>query len=545
MLMSRRAAQVALLCTILSCTRLSALQLPRAVRLGSVQHVSHHSSFAGCSASLPLRFGLQSCWRTTNVPLRASAAAPIPDENSGATQRKWEAAAPAQQESRPVVKTGLHVNIAGRALNAYGLLYAITSTLTGLLVFPLVAVVRTLNGRWHRCTRLVDRKRLRVASWFGSVWCRLSLLSMGIRPKVEGLHNLPPPTETVVFLPNHTSFLDVPVTGFLPRLVKYLTKAELAWMPLIGWKAVLAGDILVRRADKSSFRRLIADASASLRAGNCLVAFPEGTRSRSGALAPFKKGPFLMAQKAGVRVVPISIAGVAEVMPPRALAPLSKPAVTIVIHAPVDPAVEGVEGAMRSARAAIASGLPRYEHVSGAMAATRNQLSAAAACGRGSAAAAAVPAAAAAAAAALARQARSHRIRWLALPLADVFYQMSTALTQCSTHRAKPCQGREQQGFVRACCIVATANAAALGGGSDGGGSGGIGGCSGGVCLRPCTRPRPGKYPSQQRRKSFVYRWQYGTAFAAHLTVAVPGWRQCGAVMARAATAAAMPVATA
>jgi 1-acyl-sn-glycerol-3-phosphate acyltransferase len=74
-------------------------------------------------------------------------------------------------------------------------------------------------------------------------------------------------------------------------------------MPIIGWKAVMAGDILVQRQSARTFKRLIAQTAASLRAGNCLVAFPEGTRSKDGKLSSFKKGPFLMAQKAKVQVL--------------------------------------------------------------------------------------------------------------------------------------------------------------------------------------------------------------------------------------------------
>eukprot|EP00953_Heterococcus_sp_UTEX-ZZ885_P032254 16847-Heterococcus_DN1.PRE.1 len=197
--------------------------------------------------------------------------------------------------------------------------------------------------------------------------------------KTASLENLPPPGKAVIFLPNHTSYMDVPVTGFLPRLVKYLTKAELAYMPIIGWKAVMAGDILVQRQSARTFKRLIAQTAASLRAGNCLVAFPEGTRSKDGKLSSFKKGPFLMAQKAkqlacseqqsnsciscGCHkmrlqrvIVPVTITGVAEAMPPSALAPIRKPKnVVVQLHPAIDPAGRDLGEVMREARKAVAS----------------------------------------------------------------------------------------------------------------------------------------------------------------------------------------------
>ena len=70
----------------------------------------------------------------------------------------------------------------------------------------------------------------------------------------------------------------------------------------IGWKALAAGDILVHRQSASTFKKLISSAAGSLSSGNCLVAFPEGTRSSTGKLGALKRGPFLMAQKAGVKV---------------------------------------------------------------------------------------------------------------------------------------------------------------------------------------------------------------------------------------------------
>ena len=73
-------------------------------------------------------------------------------------------------------------------------------------------------------------------------------------------------------------------------------------MPIIGWKALLAGDLLVHRQNSKTFKKLLTTAAQSLTAGNCLVAFPEGTRSKDGRLSSFKRGPFMFAQKAGVKV---------------------------------------------------------------------------------------------------------------------------------------------------------------------------------------------------------------------------------------------------
>jgi 1-acyl-sn-glycerol-3-phosphate acyltransferase len=72
--------------------------------------------------------------------------------------------------------------------------------------------------------------------------------------------------------------------------------------------------------------------------GSSVVTFAEGTRSPDGTLQKFKKGPFKMSAKAGVRIVPVSICGLHRWMPPTAILPLAFPfrAVEIVIHPPVE-----------------------------------------------------------------------------------------------------------------------------------------------------------------------------------------------------------------
>ena len=79
----------------------------------------------------------------------------------------------------------------------------------------------------------------------------------------------------------------------------------------------------------------IEQAAASLRQGNSFLTFPEGTRSRTGELLPFKRGPFLMALKAQVPVVPVAISGGTASM--RKGSPIVRPTVvTVRIGTPVD-----------------------------------------------------------------------------------------------------------------------------------------------------------------------------------------------------------------
>lgn len=70
---------------------------------------------------------------------------------------------------------------------------------------------------------------------------------------------------------HHTTPLSVCQTGLVSQ---YLMKAELLWLPIVGWKAVLARDIFVHRQTQSSFRRLLKSATRSLQAGNSIMTFP-------------------------------------------------------------------------------------------------------------------------------------------------------------------------------------------------------------------------------------------------------------------------------
>jgi 1-acyl-sn-glycerol-3-phosphate acyltransferase len=145
---------------------------------------------------------------------------------------------------------------------------------------------------------------------------RVSLRITGTRVEFEGLEHLSDPRNVVV-MPNHESNLDALIlVGLLPVELKAVLKVELYRFPLVHLCTRYAGFVDVDRRDPGSARRAIDRAAASLRAGNCFVIFPEGTRSRDGALGPFKKGAFVAAIEAGSRIVPVAIRGAYELLTP-------------------------------------------------------------------------------------------------------------------------------------------------------------------------------------------------------------------------------------
>jgi 1-acyl-sn-glycerol-3-phosphate acyltransferase len=136
----------------------------------------------------------------------------------------------------------------------------------------------------------------------------------GIRTRVAGREHLRP-GEAVVFCSNHESNIDPPILfqALHPRL-HVLFKRELTKLPLLGRAFQIGGFVPIDRGSREQSMAAIEQAAASLRGGNSFLTFPEGTRSRTGALLPFKRGPFLMALKAQVPVVPVAIQGGAASM---------------------------------------------------------------------------------------------------------------------------------------------------------------------------------------------------------------------------------------
>ena len=157
----------------------------------------------------------------------------------------------------------------------------------------------------------------------------------GIRTRVSGGEHLQP-GQAVVFCSNHQSNIDPPILfqALHPRL-HILFKRELTRLPLLGRAFQIGGFVPIDRSSREHSMAAIEQAAASLRSGNSFLTFPEGTRSRTGALLPFKRGPFLMALKAQVPVVPVAIQGGTASM--KKGSPIVRPTtVSVRIGAPVE-----------------------------------------------------------------------------------------------------------------------------------------------------------------------------------------------------------------
>ncbi len=148
----------------------------------------------------------------------------------------------------------------------------------------------------------------------GHIGVGLALGLAGIRYRVTGAERVPV-GRAVVFCSNHESNVDPPVLfQALHRRLHVLFKAELKKLPILGKVMLAGGFVAVERERKEASMASIERAAASIRSGNSFLIFPEGTRSRTSELLPFKKGGFIMAIKAQAPIVPVAISGGRDAM---------------------------------------------------------------------------------------------------------------------------------------------------------------------------------------------------------------------------------------
>jgi 1-acyl-sn-glycerol-3-phosphate acyltransferase len=145
--------------------------------------------------------------------------------------------------------------------------------------------------------------------FLGHTGVRLALFTSGIRFRVTGREHVQL-TRSAVYCSNHQSNVDPPVLfeALHPRM-HILYKHEIDQIPILARAFRLGGFIPVDRRNRDAALRSIEAGAESIRAGNSFLIFPEGTRSRTDQLLPFKRGGIHMAILAGAPVVPVAIKG--------------------------------------------------------------------------------------------------------------------------------------------------------------------------------------------------------------------------------------------
>jgi 1-acyl-sn-glycerol-3-phosphate acyltransferase len=198
--------------------------------------------------------------------------------------------------------------------------------------------------------------------WAGRAGARATLWAAGIRIDVRGREKIAA-GRAVVYMPNHQSNIDPPAVFVLLPPVLVLGKQEFFRTPVLGRAMRLRGFVPVDRKNRERAIEAVEQAVKSLKAGNSFLVYPEGTRSPDGRLQRFKKGAFMMALKAGVPIVPVSISGAFKIMRKGRFA-IHPGRVRIAFHDPVTTegcTLDDRERIMAAVRQAILSGLEPEE----------------------------------------------------------------------------------------------------------------------------------------------------------------------------------------
>jgi 1-acyl-sn-glycerol-3-phosphate acyltransferase len=203
-------------------------------------------------------------------------------------------------------------------------------TFTSVAIFPVAALIWLVTLPFDRKQKVLHLFTCAWGAfypWVNPMW---SVRVLG-REHIE--KDVP-----YVMVANHLSLLDPLVLFRLFRHFKWVSKIENFRVPCIGWNMWLNRYIPLVRGDHRSIAEMMEACRRTLRAGNPIMMFPEGTRSRDGKLRPFKHGAFSLARELAVPILPIVVEGTGGALPKAGLVlPPGKHAITIRVLPPIPP----------------------------------------------------------------------------------------------------------------------------------------------------------------------------------------------------------------
>ncbi len=175
----------------------------------------------------------------------------------------------------------------------------------------------------------------RVFSYYpGMIWSKLICILSLCPVKITGREKLDK-KQSYVFVANHQGAYDIfLIYGYLGFPIKWVMKQSLRKIPLVGKACESAGFIFVDNSSPKTAAKTVEQAKIRLKNGASVVIFPEGSRSKTGKLAPFKKGGFQMALDLKLPIVPLTINGTFEVMPTKSFFIIPHK-IELIIHDPI------------------------------------------------------------------------------------------------------------------------------------------------------------------------------------------------------------------
>ena len=195
--------------------------------------------------------------------------------------------------------------------------------------------------------------------WPPHVWSRLFCLLSFVTVEVKGRENISA-DESYVFIANHQGAYDIfAIYGYLNHNFKWMMKESLQKIPLVGYACKCAGHIMVDRTNPSGIRRTMEEAKETLKEGMSIVVFPEGSRTKTGYMAPFKKGAFLLASQFDLPMVPVTLDGSFDILTKSGKIPLYGK-ISMTIHKPIEK-TGNLSQLMEETHAIINSALTKYK----------------------------------------------------------------------------------------------------------------------------------------------------------------------------------------
>lgn len=182
-----------------------------------------------------------------------------------------------------------------------------------LVAWPLLVCLTIFTAVFTICT--IPWRNAEFVHKVQQFWSCSFFWLMFIPVKIEGMEKIQP-GQSYVFVSNHQSMFDVwLIYGWLPVIFKWLMKAELRRVPLVGIACKAAGHIFVDRKNAKASLESLQQIKNQLQNGICTVIFPEGTRTKDGQIGRFKRGAFQIALDLNLLIIPISLSGCFELLP--------------------------------------------------------------------------------------------------------------------------------------------------------------------------------------------------------------------------------------
>ncbi|NTV06604.1 MAG: 1-acyl-sn-glycerol-3-phosphate acyltransferase [Chlorobiaceae bacterium] len=217
----------------------------------------------------------------------------------------------------------------------------------GILYALLLNIINPTGDSFHK-----------IAAW----WGRFSAKLFGISIEVTGSENYSPEQNYLV-ISNHAGMADIPLLlGTMNLNLRFLAKEELGKIPLFGRALKQAGYVMIKRGQNREALKSLFAASEVLKSGRSVHIFPEGTRSATGELLPFKRGAFLVAQQGDAPVLPVTIIGSNLITPKNSLK-INKGKIRIIIDKPLKPSqFNSVNELMAASSEVIRTNFNRYRN---------------------------------------------------------------------------------------------------------------------------------------------------------------------------------------